>query len=56
VTGSDTKLGFNQTWSMAVGGMIGGGIFSTLVVVVAIAGRWTWLSFVVAGAIALAAG
>lgn len=41
---------------MAVGGMIGGGIFSTLGVVVAIAGAWAWLSFVVAGLIALAAG
>lgn len=36
--------------------MIGGGIFSTLGVVVAIAGAWAWLSFVVAGLIALAAG
>lgn len=50
------KLGFNGTWSMAVGGMVGGGIFSTLGVVVNIAGSWTWLSFVVAGLIALAAG
>ncbi len=50
------KLGFNATWSMAVGGMVGGGIFSTLGVVMAIAGRWAWLSFVVAGLIALAAG
>ncbi len=50
------KLGFNGTWSMAVGGMIGGGIFSTLGVVVSIAGPWAWLSFLVAGLIALAAG
>lgn len=41
---------------MAVGGMVGGGIFSTLGVVVGIAGAWTWLSFVAAGLIALAAG
>jgi amino acid transporter len=53
---SETKLGFNGTWSMAVGGMVGGGIFSTLGVVVAIAGEWAWLSFAVAGLIALAAG
>ena len=51
-----SKLGFNGTWSMAVGGMIGGGIFSTLGVVVGIAGAWTWLSFLVAGSIALATG
>jgi len=50
------KLGFNGTWSMAVGGMIGGGIFSTLGVVVGIAGSWAWFSFVVAGLIALSAG
>ncbi len=52
---SNDKLGFNATWSMAVGGMIGGGIFSTLGVVVAVAGPWAWASFAVAGLIALAA-
>ncbi len=41
---------------MAVGGMVGGGIFSTLGVVVGIAGAWAWLSFATAGLIALAAG
>jgi len=41
---------------MAVGGMVGGGIFSTLGVVVGIAGAWAWLSFAAAGLIALAAG
>lgn len=41
---------------MAVGGMVGGGIFSTLGVVVGIAGKWAWLSFALAGLIALAAG
>jgi len=51
-----SKLGFNATWSMAVGGMVGGGIFSTLGVVVGIAGAWAWLSFAAAGLIALAAG
>jgi amino acid transporter len=51
-----SKLGFNGTWSMAVGGMIGGGIFSTLGVVVGVAGAWSWLSFTAAGLIALAAG
>ncbi len=53
---SKSKLGFNATWSMAVGGMVGGGIFSTLGVVVGIAGPWAWLSFVTAGLIALTAG
>jgi amino acid transporter len=53
---SKSKLGFNGTWSMAVGGMIGGGIFSTLGVVVGIAGAWAWLSFAAGGLIALSAG
>jgi hypothetical protein len=48
------KMGFNATWSMAVGGMIGGGIFSVLGVVVMLAGKWAWLSFTIAGLIALA--
>lgn len=46
-------MGFNATWSMAVGGMIGGGIFSVLGVIVGKAGQWAWLSFVLAGLIAL---
>jgi amino acid transporter len=53
---SHAKLTFNETWSMAVGGMVGGGIFSTLGIVVAIAGAWAWLSFLSAGLVALAAG
>lgn len=49
------KMSFNATWSMAVGGMIGGGIFSILGVIIAIAGQWAWLSFVIGGFIALIA-
>lgn len=41
---------------MAVGGMIGGGIFSTLGVVITVAGQWTWLSFLLGGIVALASG
>ncbi len=47
------KMGFNATWSMAVGGMVGGGIFSVLGVIIDTAGRWAWLSFVLAGIVAL---
>lgn len=52
---SDTneKMGFNATRSMAVGGMVGGGIFSVLGEVIHTAGQWAWLSFVLAGLIAL---
>lgn len=46
-------MSFNATWSMAVGGMVGGGIFSVLGVIIHTAGQWTWLSFVIAGLIAL---
>jgi len=52
----ESKLSFNGAWSMAVGGMVGGGIFSTMGVVVAIAGGYAWLSFLCAGIVALAAG
>ncbi|MEO8548037.1 MAG: APC family permease [Sphingomicrobium sp.] len=54
--GSGSKLGFNEAWSMAVGGMIGGGIFATLGVVIALAGEYAWLSFVIGGLIALVTG
>lgn len=46
-------MSFNATWSMAVGGMVGGGIFSVLGVIVNTAGQWAWLSFIIAGLIAL---
>ena len=48
------KMGFNATWAMAVGGMVGGGIFAVLGVVVSVAGSWGWLSFIIGGLIALA--
>lgn len=41
---------------MAVGGMIGGGIFATLGVVIQVAGELAWLSFLIGGLIALATG
>jgi amino acid transporter len=48
------KMGWNATWSMAVGGMIGGGIFSVLGLVVDEAGALAWLSLLIAGIVALA--
>jgi len=41
---------------MAVGGMVGGGIFATLGVVISVAGHLAWLSFVAAGMVALLSG
>lgn len=53
---NQNALGPGGAWAMAVGGMIGGGIFSTLGVVITVAGQWTWLSFLIGGLIALASG
>jgi hypothetical protein len=50
---ANDKMNFNATWSMAVGGMVVGGIFSVLGVIIQSAGQWAWLSFVIAGLIAL---
>lgn len=50
---AEKKMNFTATWSMAVGGMVGGGIFSVLGVIVHTSGQWAWLSFLIAGAIAL---
>ncbi|WP_305095782.1 APC family permease [Croceibacterium aestuarii] len=49
-------LGPGGAWAMAVGGMIGGGIFSTLGVVISVAGHWAWASFLLGGIVALASG
>lgn len=49
-------LGLPGAWAMGVGGMIGGGIFSTLGVVISVAGKWAAVSFVIGGLIALATG
>ncbi len=49
-------LGLGGAWAMAVGGMIGGGIFSTLGIVISVAGQWAWLSFLIGGVIAFASG
>lgn len=47
------KLHLRDSLAMAIGGMIGGGIFSVLGVTVALAGHLAWLTFVIAGLIAL---
>lgn len=50
------KIGLTESVSMAVGGMVGGGIFAVLGVVASAADTLAWLAFIVAGVIALAAG
>lgn len=49
---SQNKLGFASVWSLTTGGMVGGGIYTALGVIVAISVQWSWLSFVIAGIIA----
>lgn len=53
---SKASLGLPAVWAIAVGGMVGGGIFSTLGVVISSAGRWAALSFVLGGLVAYATG
>ena len=49
-------LGLGESVSMALGGMIGGGIYAVLGVVAGAAGRAAWLAFAAAGVVALCAG
>lgn len=53
---SDGELGFTEAVSIALGGMIGGGIYAVLGVVAKAAGSLAWLSFLGAGVIVLCAG
>lgn len=50
---SSNNLGLASVWSLATGGMVGGGIYTALGVVVAVALQWSWLSFLIAGIIAI---
>ncbi len=47
------SLGAPALVALATGGMVGGGIYVALGVVVETAGRWAWLAFVIAGVIAV---
>ena len=50
------KVGLAESVSMAIGGMVGGGIFAVLGVVAGAANTLAWAAFVVAGVLALCAG
>ena len=50
------QLGLKEAVAMALGGMIGGGIYSAFGIVVSISGRVAWLAFLVAGFVAFCAG
>ena len=51
-----SSLGLKEAVAMALGGMIGGGIYSAFGIVVAIAGKAAWVAFVGAGVVATCAG
>jgi len=53
---ASSKMGFNATWSMAVGGMVGGGIFATLGLVIQLAGEYAWAAYLIGGIAALMTG
>lgn len=53
---ADQQLGLTECVSIAMGGMIGGGIFAVLGVVAQIVHAATWFAFIVAGCVALCAG
>jgi len=53
---SDGQLGLAEAVSIALGGMIGGGIYAVLGVVTGIASAATWLAFLLAGTVALCTG
>ncbi|WP_336034791.1 APC family permease [Halobacterium yunchengense] len=50
------QLGLTECVSIALGGMIGGGIYAVLGVVAQVTGPATWFAFALAGAVALCAG
>jgi amino acid transporter len=50
------QLGLTESVSMALGGMIGGGIYAVLGAVAGIATTATWAAFLLAGVVALCAG
>lgn len=53
---SDGNLGLTEALSIALGGMIGGGIYAVLGVVTQISGAAPWIAFVLAGVVALCTG
>ncbi len=52
-SGGGGELGAPSLVALATGGMVGGGIYVALGVVVEAAGRWAWLSFLLAGIVAV---
>lgn len=55
-TGSsrDRRLSGYAAWSLALAGLVGGSVYAVIGMVVAVAGSWAWLSFVLAGLVGVA--
>ncbi|MCA9814433.1 MAG: hypothetical protein KC652_04910, partial [Cyanobacteria bacterium HKST-UBA01] len=53
---SHSKLTLMEAYVMAVGGMIGGGIFSVLGLVLELSGPWAALAFLIAGILTFISG
>lgn len=55
-TGSsrDRRLSGYGAWSLALAGLVGGSVYAVIGMVVAVAGSWAWLSFVLAGLVGVA--
>jgi len=49
---SGGELGWPAVWALTAGGMVGGGIYTALGVVVAVSGQWAWLSLLISGILA----
>ncbi len=47
------SLNARSVWALAAGGMVGGGIYTVLGVVIAASAQWAWLGFLLAGLVAL---
>lgn len=52
MSGESGMLGPVRVWALAAGGMVGGGIYIALGVVVSAAAQWAWLAFLIAGIVA----
>lgn len=50
---SSSKLKPISVWALAAGGMVGGGIYTVLGVVIAVSAQWSWLAFILTGLIAI---
>ncbi len=50
---SKGSLAVVSVWALAAGGMVGGGIYTVLGVVIAVSAQWAWLAFLLTGFIAI---